>query len=138
MATSLNDYIIVKLSQMATYLEWTAESTEVDIIVEDTIKLLGLASEAASTNIVALRTVAMYVAWRSVMYAISTDYTYSADKAKYNRSDMYEASKMNYKEIKKEAFQYLPSGGIGVGVVTYEDDPYKESDITELSTRRRI
>ena len=138
MAVALDTYIVTMLGQMATYLSWTTASTEIDIIIEDTLGLLGLASEAASTNTVSLRAVAMYVAWRAVKYTISTDYTYSADKAKYDRNAMQDAADRNFMSSKSEAFQYLSVGQLTIGEVTYTDDPYKESDIEEISTRRRI
>ena len=134
----MNDYIILKLGQMATYLGWTSVSDEVDLIVEDTLGILGLASEAASTNSVSLKAVTMYVTWQAVMYSISTDYTFSADKAKYNRTDMMEAAERFFISAKKEALPYIGVGQITVGEVTNSQDPYVEADLDEFALRNKV
>ena len=138
MATLMKDYAVLRLGEMATYLGWTNASAEVLMVVEDTLEILGLTLEADSTNPISLKAVTMYVAWRAVVDTISTDYTFSADKAKYNRSDMVKAAQENFNSAKREALPYISIGSIVVGTVTYTDDPYKDEDLDEIAERSGV
>lgn len=138
MSTSLNSYLIIKLGRMATYLEWTTVSDEIDLIIEDTIELLGLASEGASTDSVKLKSVALFVLWQAVLMTLATDYDFTADKATYKRSQMMDAAQENFNIAKKNATQYLSFSQIFQGEVTETDDPYKNSDLDEFTERALI
>lgn len=138
MSTSLNSYLIIKLGRMATYLEWTTVSDEIDLIIEDTIELLGLASEGASTDSVKLKSVALFVLWQAVLMTLATDYDYTADKATYKRSQLMDAAQENFNIAKKNATQYLSFSQIFQGEITETDDPYKNSDLDEFTERALI
>lgn len=138
MATALDTYLITKLGRMATYLEWTSDDANIDLVIEDTLELLGLALEADSTDPVKLKAVALFVLWQAVMMTLATDYDFSADKAGYKRSQLMDAAQVNFLAAKKNAAGYLSYTQIFQGEVTVADDPYKESDLDEFSDRALI
>lgn len=138
MTTSLDTYLVTKLGRMATYLSWTTASTEIVLVIEDTLELLGLDLEADSADSVALKSVALFVLWEAVMMTLSTDYDFTADKASYKRSQLIEAAEDNFNIAKKNATQYLSFSQIFQGAVTESDDPYKDSNLDEITDRALI
>lgn len=129
---TLADYVITSLGDMATHLEWTSSSDEVDLIIDDTLLALGLATEGASTDEVALKAVARYIAWVNVANSISTLYDVQADRATFQRSGTFQNVRDMIALHKQAALPYLLNSQIVIGEITEKEDPYTELTTAEF------
>ncbi|GAG37252.1 unnamed protein product, partial [marine sediment metagenome] len=128
----LAEYLIVSLGTMATHLGWTDTSDEILLTVEDTLEVLGLALEADSTDPVALKAVARYIAWVNVCNNLSMDYDYKSDKESFSRSQMFKHAKEMLATSMTEALPWLSTAQIEIGEFTFVEDPYIETELTEF------
>jgi hypothetical protein len=129
---ALADYLVINLGEMATYLSWTAEGDEITQIVEDTLEILGLDLEADSADAVALKAVGSFVAWTYVCKTLVVDFDYKTDKEDFKRSQMFQNAKEMLKMAKVDASPYMPSTQISIGELTFSEDPYVETELTEF------
>ena len=131
---ALADYIITSLGDMATHLSWTTASDEVDLIVDDTLLALGLASEGDSTDEIALKAVARYITWVNAANSLSVVSDVLADKADFKRSQMFDHAIEMIALYKQDALPYLLNSQIIIGEITEKEDPYTELTTAEFGS----
>ena len=119
----LADYLMSYLGQVGKDFGWTNKS-DFGTIIEDTLLLYGVKTEAEATDLVKLRSLAKMVAWGFVLSSLSANYSFSADGATYNRNQYYEMAKSNYSNCLSECYMYLPDYSIETGKLNTEQDPY--------------
>lgn len=130
---ALSTYLITNLGEMATFLGWTTASTEITQIIEDTLEILSLDDESDSTDAVALKAVARYIAWSFVVNNLSVDYDFKADGADVKRNQMFKAAQANLSMNKISASPYMDISQIIIGELSYTEDPYEEDDIEDFA-----
>ncbi|KKN52917.1 hypothetical protein LCGC14_0607790 [marine sediment metagenome] len=127
---ALAEYLLINLGDMATHLGWNAGTPEMAQTVEDTLAALELATEAESTDEVALKAVGRYILWVNVANSLAIQIDFKADRGEFKRSQMFKNVQELIQVHKKAAFPYLSPAVMGE--ITHSEDPYKETDLTEF------
>jgi hypothetical protein len=117
---SLTTYLTDRYSVIYNALGWTG----FDSIIEDTLELYGVDTEAEATNETKLHRLADYALWSQAKTDVTLDYDFSADGARYSRSQMFKMVDENLSEAFSNALPYLPDLQVDTTTVTIDNDPY--------------
>ena len=129
---ALAEYLLINLGDMATHLGWNTGTPEMAQTVEDTLALLGLASEDDSTDDVALKAVGRYILWVSAANSLAIQYDVKADRGEFKRSQMFKQVQELIQIHKKAALPYLSVAQLALGEASYIEDPYTETSLSEF------
>jgi len=113
------EYLIVELGNIASLLEWTDSTAQIDLAIEQ-------ATVLADGDTDALRPIALALVWEKALIGLATLYDWSADKASYKQSQVYQMASSFYRRSLSAAGAFLPSGAVIGGFI--ETDPYVEAD----------
>lgn len=108
---ALADYITANFRQIKTQLAWS-DSLEITAITEKTLELYGVDTEAEATDTTKLHALADVAVWRQALNDVSLDYDFSADNARYNRSQQADMINKNLATAENAAIVYMPNYAI--------------------------
>jgi hypothetical protein len=110
---ALTDYISNNFPTIKTQLAWS-DSVQIVTIIDKTLELYGVSTEAQATDTTKLHTLADVAVWRQALNDISLDYNFSADGASFSRSQAVDAIRKNLDNAYNAAIGYMSTYGIGV------------------------
>lgn len=116
---TLTTYIDSNFGQIKTQLGW--DSDDLSTIINKTLEIYGVATEAEATNTPKLHAVADVAVWRQALTDVSLDYDFSADNASYKRGQQSDMIRKNLEQAVTAAIVYMP--GYSIGVSSSDDHP---------------
>lgn len=119
---TLKSYMLASLGAIGSTLGLTVASF--DEAVNDILLAYGAATVALATDITKLRALARVAAIRQARTVAATWYDFSADGASFSRSQVLAALDGMLAMAEADAMPYSASYAIGVGSMSYPDDPY--------------
>lgn len=127
-ATTLADYLVLVLGEIATILGWDASTPQVAEAVTDTLlayPVTDIADLTTPTQMQRVRALGAVMAWRAAVRSLSARYDVAEDTSRGDRS---QAHKMALENL---ALAESYAGECGIGLVRverqpilYVDDPY--------------
>lgn len=118
---TLTAYITDTFPTIKTQLGWS-DSVQINTIVEKTLELYGVATEAEATDTTKAHTLADVAVWRQALNDIALDYNWSADGASYSRSQAVTAIRENLMHAESKAIAYNPAYNITVHTLDNNPD----------------
>ena len=119
---TLKTYMLASLGTLGTTLGLTTASF--DEAVNDTLLAYPTTDVALATDITKLRALARLAAARQARTVAASWYDFSADGASFSRSQVLAALDGMIAMAETDAMAYSSNYAIGVGTMTYPDDPY--------------
>jgi hypothetical protein len=99
------------------------DGTQLQYIVDDAVEAYGVSDEADATDDLKLHALLRYYTWLKVRDELLLDpSSYSADGESFGFKPERLDAKVN--EALAKALPYLPNGQVGIGRMTFPDDPY--------------
>jgi hypothetical protein len=110
---TLATYISDNFPTIKTQLGWL-DSDQIVTIVDKTLELYGVATEALATNTAKLHVLASVAVWNQALTDISLDIAFSADGASFQRNQAVDAVRKNLDLAMSAALVYMPGYTINV------------------------
>jgi hypothetical protein len=128
-------YLHTAMGAVATSLGWTVAGGSYDEILNDTLAIYGTNDIAAVSSVnasVKLRELGKLAAWRQVVTETATDYNFSADGGKYDRSQVNEMARARVSDLEYSTAQYRAENAVHTQRIDFIHDPYAERDQSEI------
>lgn len=109
---TLTEYLGIFFSTIIEQLGITAGM--IILVIQDTLSVYGVDTEAEATNIQKLYALAKIEMWKRAMLEASFSFDMSLDGNSYKTSQIYDFCQKNYFQAMYDASEYLPNQVIGV------------------------
>ncbi len=118
-------FMIVELSDVATALQWDAQTAQIEESVNDALSSYGVSDIADATDVPKLRAIARVMAWRAAVKALSSRFDFSSGQHSFKRSQMVTAARQALDDAESIASDYgLSAGQIRISQIEYTENPY--------------
>ena len=117
---TLTSYISDNFPTIKTQLGWS-DSVQINTIIEKTLELYGVATEAEATDLIKAHAIADVAVWRQALNDIALDYAWSADGASFHREQAVKQIRDNLTEAESKAIVY--SSAYDIVVHAGDDHP---------------
>lgn len=119
---ALKSYMLAYLGSIATTLNLTLDSFAES--VNDVLAAYPATTLASATDVAKVRALARVAAVKTAQTVVATWYDFTADGSTFNRSQVVKALAAMLASAEGEALPYSAAYAIGVGSMTYANDPY--------------
>lgn len=128
---TLAAFMIAELGQTGSALGLTNAASFTEA-VNDAMVEYGVTDISTATNIKKIRAIAKYMAWKTAMTTVASDYNYSEGVASFSRGSMIDSISKRLSLAEQEAMPYLSTYTIGTATLDFPQNPYKRFNLEDM------
>jgi len=118
-------YMLASLGSVGDILGFGMGTLVLTEAANDVLFDYGITDAADATDMIKIRALARYHAWKTALTEVSLDYNFSDAGAKYDRGQMFDHVEKQLLKFKKDALLYLSDYQIESSTIDWKADPYE-------------